>query len=175
MTTLINQTLLTKNREGTYPVQECVYAMANVFSDRNEEVSIQVNPDPLHVGLAYFKYYNASSYVSATKVARISMHAPLYVFHNNSDGKQNWILNSKERKVLHNALKKRIPRLGLTVWENTILYYDREKFPAISIEEILECTVENKQEWIEKYGDVSRFIDTIVPIDLPLPNYLLLK
>ena len=168
--------LLAKNRMGRYPVQEYVYAMANVFSDRNAEVGIQVNPDPLHVGLPYFKYYNSSSYSSATKIARISMTDPVYIIHRGNDGKQNWILNTGERKALYNSLHTNSSKYpGYTVWQAVILDYNNEKFESLSLEEIKTCTVKNKQEWIEQYKNVSRFIDTIVPIDSPIPNYLVLK
>lgn len=166
-------TLLAKNRKGDFLVQECLYAVANVFSDRNEEVGIQVNPDPLHIGLPYFKYYNSSSYSNATKVARISIEGPYYVIHRNQDGKENWVLNTRERKLLHQILNERSSKYsGYTVWQAIILDYNNEKFENLSLDEIKNCTVKNKKTWIKQYEGVNRFIDTIVPIDSPMPNYL---
>ena len=161
-------TLLAKNREGKFTVQECLYTIATVFSDRNAEVGIQVNPDPLHIGLPYFKYYNSSSYSTATKVARISIEAPFYI-----NVKENWVLNSRERRRLCQILNERSSKYyGYTVWQAIILDYNNEKFENLSLDEIKTCTVKNKEKWIKKYEKVSRVIDTIIPIDSPMPNYL---
>lgn len=171
--------LLAKNRLGMFAVSEPVYAMANVFSSRELGMTIQVNPDPVHIGLAYFKLYDHYSYLKATKIARISMEYPRYIFHKGQDGKDNWFLTNKEKRTLIKALennsKFRVVGYGsITVWQAIILFYNSEK---LGVEHALtmECTQQNKDAFVKKYANEYDHLDTILPIDLPMPNYLLLK
>ena len=172
-------TLLAKNRAGKYEVHEPVYAMANVFISRELGMTIQVNPDLSHVGLPYFKVYNHYSQQKATKIARISMEYPRYILHRGRDGKEDWFLNNKEKKILMKVLQNpsKFMVVGykrITVWQAIILFYNSEKLnvePSLS----MECTQENREDFIRTYSEDYPFLDTVLPIDLPMPNYLLLK
>ena len=54
----------------------------------------------------YFKRYDNTNVKQATKVARIKIKESKYIYHN--DGKDIWVLNSKERKQLIKTLEKPI-------------------------------------------------------------------
>lgn len=86
--------------------REYLGEMATVHRDAQCGILIQVNPSKSRIGERYFKFYNSSSYSSATKIIRISFDSPKYIFHVNEDGKEDWILNSKEKKLLVNILNK---------------------------------------------------------------------
>lgn len=167
MTKSIRQELLAKNREGTYGVHEPVYAMANVYTSSEEGVTIQVNPDPLHLGLPYFKYYNSSRYFKATKIARILMDIPAYVYHSNNGRLEDWILNSNERKQLDSILSSRSTKYpGYTVWQAVIIDYSLEKF-GIDFDIVKECTVRNQRNFIEEHlekGDIDN-PELVIPLD----------
>ena len=173
MTKLIRQTVLAKNREGTYHVHEPVYAMANVYTSNEKGVTIQVNPDPLHIGLPYFKYYNSSRYFKATKIARISMDIPAYIYHTNSVGLKDWRLNSKERKELDSILSSRSTKyLGYTVWQAIIIDYNLEKF-GIDFDTVKECTIKNQSNFIEEHlekGDIDN-PELVIPLDTEQISY----
>ena len=72
------------------------------------ELSIAVNPDQTKsisfVADPYFKVYNGGSFSSSTKIARISIKDPHYIYHKNNGNKKQWILNTNERKILNNIL-----------------------------------------------------------------------
>ena len=44
-----------KNRLGALPLDEPRFARATVYSNRELDVSIRINPDPLHYGLPFFQ------------------------------------------------------------------------------------------------------------------------
>ena len=77
-----------------------------IFS--SPKISITVNPDQTKtisfIDDPYFKIYNGESFNSATKIARISLKDPHYIYHKNNRNKKQWILNSAERKILINTL-----------------------------------------------------------------------
>lgn len=138
-----------------------LYAMATVARDVQRKMLIEVNPDLNHKGNAYLKLYNSDSKQKATKVARISMHAPIYIEHVNVGrmaGKEIWVLNSKERKEFIAFLKE--VQNGRTVWQNTIIYYNKEL--DLFEEDTMENLLPNP-----KYPDY-------LPYNLPIPNYMLL-
>lgn len=173
MTKRIRQTLLAKNREGSCRVYEPAYAMANVYTSNEKGVTIQVNPDPLHLGLPYFKYYNSSRYFKATKMARISMDTPAYVYHTNSGGLQDWRLNSRERKELDSILSSCSNKYrGYTVWQAIIIDYNLEKF-GIDFDTVKECTIKNQSKFIEEHlekGDIDN-PELVIPLDTEQISY----
>ena len=67
-------------------------------------ITISVNPDKTKeisfINDPYFKVYNGNSFNSANKIARISLKDPHYIYHKNNKGKEQWTLNSDERKLL---------------------------------------------------------------------------
>lgn len=104
-------------------------AMATVYRDTKGRFSIAVNPDPDKIGDEYFILSNSSSVRTASKAARISFKAAKYIHHTNSDGKGDWILNSKEKKYLVKALQKqaKMPYAQYTNWQKAILLFNEEK------------------------------------------------
>ena len=74
---------------------ECIATVGDHF---NPTFSISVHPDPGRDSLCYFKIFNNPDYTSATKLARIDMNSPSYIYH--KDRRQNWQLNAKLRKNL---------------------------------------------------------------------------
>ena len=162
--------LLLANRQGLYAVRESVYAMANVYNNRTLDLSIQVNPDPLRVGLPYFKFYDSASYAKTSRVARISLEKPVYIYHSNADGKLDWILNAKERKLLDKILSSNsTEHAGFTVWQDVIASYNREKF-GLDFSTVVLCTTESKAAFVKDYSDIPN-INLIIPIDTPRVKY----
>lgn len=118
--------ILAKQRlEASYELD----AMATIYWDKKGRFCISVNPNPNRIGDEYFKLFNSSSVRTATKVARISFKAAKYIHHTNSDGKDDWILNSKEKKYLVKALQKqaKMPYAQYTNWQKAILLFNEEK------------------------------------------------
>lgn len=58
-----------KNRLGALPLDEPRFARATVYSNRELDVSIRINPDPLHYGLPFFKYYDSAAWFLAGRVS----------------------------------------------------------------------------------------------------------
>ena len=107
----------------------------------------------------YFKYLNGPSYKKASKVARISLMSPTYLNHKNADGKDNWILTTKEKKELVTLMQennKTYPTL--TNWQVTLLTYNWDNF---------ELDVENI---INRTYDKQKF-PNVIDIDTPMPDY----
>lgn len=173
---LSQKEILALNHAGLYEPIELT-AMSTVFSDRNLGISIQINADENRRGLAYFKLYNSFQYSKAAKVARISFRVPQYVIHRNTDGKQNWFLNNKERKLLMTALQLKPVYFshGFTVWQKLIIQYNSEKFQLME-DDTMSCTRANYNQFIKNYTALGyeNLVD-VLPFDLPMPNYLLLK
>ena len=118
--------ILAKQRlEASYELD----AMATIYRDAKGRFSIAVNPDPNRQGDEYFKLYNNAKKSAATKVARIMFRSAKYVYHTNYDGKEDWILNAKEKKYLVTALKKKAkhPYEEYTNWQKAILLFNDEK------------------------------------------------
>ena len=137
--------------------------MANVKSDKRRNTSVQVN---LREGLNvdYFKFYNHQDFERADKVCRISMRSPKYIEHANVDGKKNWVLSSRERKMLMECMAERSSSNGWTLWEQLIIAFNKEK-PGLQLDE--DETVMNTMDNLV-YPDH-------LPIDLPMPDYRLLR
>lgn len=119
--------------------------------------------------MAYFKVLTGSGYTDADKELRISFYRAEYIDHNKKSGIVR--LSSKERKSLVKLLKSAAPTKTInkydvreniiTVWELLIYAYDIIVLGA-SKDMILSTTVNDN-----KYN--------IVPIDLPMPDYLKLE
>lgn len=132
--------------------------MANVYVDRDDNMTFQVNCSEDH-NVDYFKVYNHQSYKKASKVARISLFEAKYIYHKNDDGKEDWELNAKERKLLVKKLQMEVR--GLTVWQRLIITYNLES--GLNEEETLENLKDNL-----KYP-------YYLPIDMEMPYYTKLR
>jgi hypothetical protein len=63
----------------------------------------------------YFKLYDSISETDAKRIARIGVKdGAHYVYHGKNEGKEFWILNSKERKLLEKLMSEP------GVWEKTL-------------------------------------------------------
>lgn len=89
----------------------------NNFNILNEEVIYSNNKENILISIdvdknrsdgfrkdPYIKIYNTSSYKTASKIARVSLKTGEYIEHKNLNGKENWILNSKEKKKIGKIL-----------------------------------------------------------------------
>lgn len=97
-----------------------------VGSDERLKLSVHVNPDECRRGDEYFKVYNSHSYKKAEKVARIKFKEPLYIDHDNEDGKENWCLKSRDRKKLIRFLSsKNDDNPSMTNWQVAITLFNQ--------------------------------------------------
>lgn len=106
-----------------------IYGMATIGRHENPNFLVAVNPDTNRFGDCYFKYYDDKSFDSAKRVTRLSFTAPVKVKHRNRDGKQEWDLNTKDRKNLCNYLdepSKDYRLSGLTNWVMALYHCDNE-------------------------------------------------
>jgi len=69
-----------------------------------------------YIDAVYFKVYNSSNYNAAKKENRIYLSRAQYNDHSNERGKEDWFLNSSERRNLVKVLKSKL-KDGRTVWE----------------------------------------------------------
>lgn len=134
--------------------------MANVYFDRKANISIQINCSEYH-NVNYFKLYNHQSYKKASKVARISLFEPKYIIHENKDGKENWILNAKQRKALVEILKLPAAYKDYSIWQLIILAFNKENGL-------------NSFETEENFKNDLKYPDYL-PIDMTMPDYIELR
>lgn len=141
---------------------EPVESMATVLSDRNRSLCIVVNPDLNRIGDEYFKVYNNSSKIKASKIARISFRNSRYIVHHINDGKDIWYLNSRERKMLMDCLCSVVSSEDsrLTIYQLAIVAFNRERFDMNKTDS-LNNTVDNP----------NPEFPNALPIDLPMPDY----
>lgn len=101
--------------------------MATVFKNKEQNVSIIVNPDSSRSGNPYFKFVNNSNFRNADKLIRIMFNKPDYVIHH--DGKDLWKLNSKEKKLLITIMNKESSKYkGCTNWQAAKFDWNYEYF-----------------------------------------------
>ena len=160
-----------KNRRGALPLDEPRFARATVYSNRELDVSIRINPDPLHYGLPFFKYYDSAAWFLAGRVARLSMAEPGYLRHPAEYSKEAWILTKRDRETLMQVLKSKSQKyLGYSVWQAIIFDYDNEKF-YLDRSEVSRCKLRNKASFAKAHADASELIDAVIPIDQVMPDY----
>lgn len=148
-----------KPSQEEYLVEEYLEEMSTVFRDRESNQICQVNPDRSRRGLEYFKLYNSDSYDTADSIARISFREPKYIIHKNTDGRLNWVLNSKQKKALVKALNLPSKKYkGYNNYQTAILDFNNEK--GLDIDQTKENFVNDL-----KYPDY-------LPIDLSMPDYM---
>ena len=88
---------------------------------------IGVYKDQKRIGEPYFKIFNNTNYEKADKVIRLSLLKNKVIYHKNSDGKTDLILNAKQFKQLNTFLsKKNVIFPKITNWEFLIIVYNKE-------------------------------------------------
>lgn len=153
---------------NTSDERDMVCEMANVARNFDINWSIYVEPDRRRNRPTYFKLYSDANYTEAEFCARISLLSPKYIIHKDGD-KKPFELNSHEKKLLVNFLnshqygRKKSNVSELTVWQRLIAFWNKEMGHIDDIEDSLEYTSENT--------DIND-INSPLPIDLKMPNYL---
>ena len=107
----------------TYQIDE----MAKVGFVPKYNYLIGIYKDQKRIGEPYFKIFNATNFESADKVIRLSLLKNKVIYHKNTDGKSDLILNSKQFKQLNTFLSKNnvvFPKI--TNWEFLVLVYNKE-------------------------------------------------
>lgn len=160
----LKETILEILDEKLYPV--CLDEMATIIADTKDGgMCIVVNANETREGTPYFKVVNHSSFVKATKIARISFLRPEYIIHKNRDGKENWVLNSKEKKHLIDLLHRKSDVLDYSIWQYTIAQYNMENGHTKRLKDTSEI----------KMSDVKNFETDPLPKKLPIPDYMKLQ
>lgn len=107
--------------------ERSILGMSTVAYTEDPQQCVLVNPDSRRRGDPYFKYLDASSYMKATRLARISFLAPKLISHSNPRGMRRWKLNSRECRQLQNFLKsKDMSCPALTVYESAKFCWNKE-------------------------------------------------
>ena len=144
-------------------LEEYLGEMATIYKSQHYGVLVSVNPDSNRNGNPYFKFYNSSNYLKATKIVRITFNSPNYIVHTNSDGKKLWKLNSEEKNLLMNILKLNSPSYsGKTIWDAAKYTWNLEY-----LEELINIDDYFKGTYDEKYKDNTGYI----PHNLEMPDY----
>lgn len=146
--------------------EDCLYEFASIAKGNNNFIA--VNPDSSRgwYNEEYFKVYNNDNARKADKVIRIKFRSAQYVYHKNSDGKQDWILNSKERKQLIDLLNKQSKLPGFTNWQYAIIQFNTEAYMDENPEMFKTLTIQT-QEKMDKNNPQKYYL----PIDLQMPDY----
>lgn len=108
---------------------EPIETMSTIGRNENPSFAVTVNPDSGRMGDCYFKYFNSADYRTADKLARISFTEPKKVIHKNTDGKQEWELNVKDKKILCKFLSsksRKYKSLNITNWQSALYHWNYE-------------------------------------------------
>ena len=140
-----------------------ILEMSTVARDFVHNMSIAVNPDDSRNNPLYFKLFDSTNYLKATRCARIRfMEAKYEPPH--KDSKENWVLNSHERRALVEFLKSHIrgrkqERSELSNWEYAIASWNVE------------------MHYIDNQSEAADLVPGATPLPLctPMPDYLLLR
>lgn len=137
---------------------------STVCTDERLKMSVHVNPDECRRGDEYFKVYNSHSYKKAEKVARIKFKEPLYIDHNNEDGKENWCLKSRDRKKLIRFLSsKNNDNPSMTNWQVAIILFNQSLGKRL-----IRVNKKSKSNKISEYPEK-------LPTELKMPDYSRLR
>ena len=94
-----------------------------VYSEDNICIIIEPSENRNYGGdIGYFKIYNAKNVFKAKKMNRISITTPKYVKHN-LEGKDEWILDSHERKILNKILYETTDESGIIIYDKLFNEY----------------------------------------------------
>ena len=146
--------------------EEHLYEFASIARGNNSFIA--VNPDSSRGWFKeeYFKVYNNDNARKADKVIRIKFRTAQYVYHKNSDGKQDWNLNSKERRQLIDLLNKQSKLPGFNNWQYAIIQFNTEAYMDENPEIFKTLTMEKQQKMDE--NNPQKYY---LPIDLEMPDY----
>lgn len=140
---------------------EILTQFTTVARDYNLNISLVINPDKNQNlnNTEYFKFYNNANPDKASKIARIKFRLPEYIIYHNNGGKENWFLDSEEKKILMEILRQPCEKYPeFSIWQGLISDFnwetglDRSETKKNSISDML-------------YPD-------FLPIDLKIPDYL---
>jgi len=159
---------------------EDIMCMATVAKHIKPNFSISVNPDAHREGTRYFKYRDSTDPRRPEHMCRINMRKPEKVYHRNSNGAKEWILNSKDKKWLCKFLdevskQQRSPYkitnwlLTLYHWNNEFGFLDDYDFPD-QYSSKLEAFVNG---WYDTEENLSN--PSYVASNLERPDYMLLE
>lgn len=145
------------------PYQEffAIYEMAVAVIDRQTNTNIWVE-NPATRNNKYFKFGNNSSWNKATKLARISLLKPVYLYHTNTNGVKDWELTTKEKRMLVDLLMSSSKTESLTNWQKVLGTYNQDNY-SLPIE-----------DWISDNWDKEEYPDAFTK-DFPMPDYMLLE
>ena len=136
--------------------------------EKGKKWEVSLDSNQTRLGEPYFKFYNAFTYRKATKVARISFLEPRYVIH------RGYPFHFKLDAVQKQALMKFLtaPAKGLfpdsfTNWQAALVTYNVQ-----NIDYQFRQWYDFDANELRKARGRMRFA---LPIDLPMPNYLLLR
>ena len=155
-------------------------AMVGIASNglKGPRYAISVDSSETRIGEPYFKFYSGRSRKNKTPFARISFLEPRYIIHYKSSN-NHFVLNAPQCRALVNFMKtprtSRVSGRKLTNWQYAILRYNLENIEMDDWQE--EEWVWFTQRWkkMHKREIEGQEAENALPIDLPMPNYLLLR
>jgi hypothetical protein len=111
--------------ESSFSVDDYFSEMASIAYYKG--LNIAYNDEADRLGIAYFKVYDHVKIRSAKRVARLHFKDSGMEYHNDTIGKQPWILNSRDIKDIINLLKQpNDEHDGLTHWQVLCYRWNRD-------------------------------------------------
>ena len=161
------------------PITEMALVDYARFKTKGEKYAVSVDSSETRIGEPYFKFYDGPSRTPKTPVARVSFLEPRYVVHHKRSKEIPFVLNTSLRRLLvrfmQTPYKVKIDNKKITNWQFAILQYNLENIDVDdwSTREWLNFTT----RWKRKNEDaiIGTDAEHALPIDLPMPNYLLLR
>lgn len=142
-------------------LEEYLEEMATVYKNKEEDVTVAVNPDSNRIGNPYFKFFNNSDFRKADSVIRITFDNSDYIIY--KDGKRLWKLNTQEKKLLIKILRDESKQYkGFTNWEAAKFNWNYEYF-----EEMFDFEKYFNGEYDEEYKDDPSYVSS----KLKMPDY----
>ncbi|MCL2049409.1 MAG: hypothetical protein FWG87_11865 [Defluviitaleaceae bacterium] len=142
--------------------------MSTAHVSVEDNIGFAAHPDSIRND-AYFKVYNHTYYLKATKLIRLSFKEAKYFVHK-GDGKQLWVLENKELKMIIDCLKSKPTQRNAegfsTVWEFLIYLWNKE------------CGFIWHRDYDEKYPEGCKPTSALlknprfVPLNTLMPDYM---
>ena len=141
-----------------------------VSRDYKQNWSIVLNPDINRNRPTYFKLYNHVVYQKATQFVRISFLEPKYIVHRREKGSWRLYSNKEKKRLIDFLLSHRRRNNGReeepSNWQYAIVLRNVDMGLIDSPEDALSLTLDNCSLYDTK---------SPLPMELPMPDYLLLK